>query len=150
MASAFGLTFRSTALLLVAAAALKPGAPLIAQYGGEGNVERFLEVTSEVASREPYARHLRDFRGPWNFTGPAYARATVERAGFTDVETWLEPRPMRPAEPRDFIRAVCLGPHLEALPAELHDAYVDDVASRLGDPIEIDYVRLNVTARRAA
>ena len=103
------------------AAALKPGAPLVAQYGGEGNVERFLEVASEVAAREPYATHLRGFTGPWNFTGPGYARATLEAAGFTDVEAWLEPRPMRPAEPRDFIRSVCLGPHLEHLPAELRD-----------------------------
>ena len=132
------------------AAALRPGAPLVAQYGGAGNVERFHEVASDVAAREPYAAHLGGFRGPWNFTTPDYAREVAEAAGFTEVEAWLEPRPMRPAEPHDYIRAVCLGPHLERLPPELHEDYAATVAGRLGDPIEIDYVRLNVSARRAA
>jgi trans-aconitate 2-methyltransferase len=132
------------------AAALKPGAPLIAQYGGEGNVERFHQVATEVAAEEPYTAHFSGFSGPWNFTGPDYARATLEAAGFIDVEAWLEPRPMRPAEPRDYIRAVCLGPHLEQLPGDLQGSYVDEVADRLGDPLELDYVRLNVSTRRAA
>jgi trans-aconitate 2-methyltransferase len=132
------------------AAALKPGAPLMAQYGGAGNVEHFLEVATEVAGREPYAAHLRDFSGPWNFTAPEFAREALAGAGFTDVEAWLEPRPMRPAEPRDFVRSVCLGPHLEQLPPELGARYVDDVVAALGDPVELDYVRLNVSARRGS
>ena len=57
-------------------------------------------------------------------------------------------RPMRPDEPRDYIRTVCLGPHLKRLPEKLRGAYVDAVAARMGDPPTIDYVRLNVTARR--
>jgi trans-aconitate 2-methyltransferase len=132
------------------AAAMKPGAPLVVQYGGEGNVARFTEVAFAVAEREPYAAHaLAETRG-WNFTAPGYARGVLHRAGFTAVEAWLEPRPMRPAEPRDYIRSVCLSPFLERLPAELHDRYVDEVADALGDPLELDYVRLNVTARRGA
>jgi trans-aconitate 2-methyltransferase len=129
-------------------AALKPGAPLIAQYGGEGNVENFHEVASIVAAEEPFAQHIAGWRGPWNFTSAEYAREKLEAAGFTDVKTWLEPAPMRPAEGREFIRVVCLGHHLAALPDELKDPYVDAVAARLGDPLEIDYVRLNVSARK--
>jgi trans-aconitate 2-methyltransferase len=132
------------------AAALKPGAPLVAQYGGEGNIARFNEASFAVARREPYVSHAEPTDGTWRFTSPDYARGVVEAAGFVDVETWLEPRPMRPAEPREFIRSVCLSPFLDQLPEELRDAYVDDVADALGDPLEIDYVRLNVTARRAA
>jgi trans-aconitate 2-methyltransferase len=131
-------------------AAMKPGAPLIAQYGGEGNVENFHEVASIVADEEPFAEHIAGWRGPWNFTSAEYAREKLEAAGFTDVETWLEPAPMRPAEGREFIRVVCLGHHLSALPDDLKDPYVDAVVERLGDPLEIDYVRLNVSARRAA
>jgi trans-aconitate 2-methyltransferase len=132
------------------AAALKPGAPLVAQYGGEGNIAAFNEVSFAVARREPYASHAEPTDGTWRFTAPDYARAALEKAGFTDIETWLEPRPMRPAEPRDYIRSVCLAPFLEQLPEELRQRYVDDVAEALGHPLEIDYVRLNVTARRAA
>jgi hypothetical protein len=40
---------------------------------------------------------------------------------------------------------VCLGYHLEQLPEELRDRYVEAVLER-SDP-ELDYVRLNITAR---
>jgi trans-aconitate 2-methyltransferase len=130
--------------------ALRPGAPLVAQCGGEGNVERFHEVANEVANEEPFAEHIAGWRGPWHFTSAEFAREKLEAAGFEDVKTWLEPAPMRPAEPREFIRVVCLGHHLSALPDELKAQYVDAVTDRLGDPMELDYVRLNVDARRAA
>jgi trans-aconitate 2-methyltransferase len=133
------------------AAALKPGGRLVAQYGGEGNVAHFTAVAYEVAAREPYASAAEPVAGAWNFTGPDYARATAEAAGFRDVEAWLEPRPMRPDEPREFLRTVCLAPWLEQLPDELAERYVDDVAEALGDPeVVLDYVRLNVTARLAS
>jgi trans-aconitate 2-methyltransferase len=132
------------------AKALKPGARLIAQYGGEGNVQRFHEAATRVGERPRYAEHATPLGNPWNFTGPDYARATIEAAGFTDVEAWLEPRPMRPEEPLDYIRSVCLGPHLEHLPEELHSDFVRDVAAELDHPLELDYVRLNVSATRAA
>jgi trans-aconitate 2-methyltransferase len=132
------------------AACMRPGAPLVAQYGGEGNIARFNEVAFAVAARQPYAAHAEATDGTWRFTGPNYARMALEQAGFTDVEAWLEPRPMRPGEPREYIRSVCLAPFLDLLPEELHGRYVDEVAEALGDPLEIDYVRLNVTARRAA
>lgn len=129
-------------------AALVAGAPLVAQYGGAGNIERFHGTANAVAAEEPYAEHLRDWRGPWNFTTPKQARGWLEAAGFEEIEAWLEPRPMRPDEPRDYIRTVCLGPHLKRLPEELRQPYVDAVAERMGDPPTIDYVRLNITARR--
>jgi trans-aconitate 2-methyltransferase len=128
--------------------ALKPGGPLIAQYGGEGNVANFHEVANVVAAEQPFAEHLGAFHRPWNFTGAKYARERLEAAGFTEVETWLEPAPMRPDEPREFIRVVCLRSYLDALPPELHDPYVDAVVARLGEPMELDYVRLNISARK--
>jgi hypothetical protein len=42
---------------------------------------------------------------------------------------------------------VCLGHHLEALPEELREPYTRDVLARCGDPVELDYVRLNIVAR---
>jgi len=129
-------------------AALRPGAPLVAQYGGAGNVEQFHRTAKAVGAEEPYAEHLAGWHGPWNFTAAEQARDWLEAAGFGEIRAWLEPRPMRPDEPRDYIRAVCLGPHLKRLPEELRGPYVDAVAERMGDPPTIDYVRLNITARR--
>jgi trans-aconitate 2-methyltransferase len=128
--------------------ALSPGGPLIAQYGGEGNVAHFHQAADEVAAGEPYAQHLAGWRGPWTFTSAEAARASLEQAGFERIDTWLEPRPMLPPEPREYIRVVCLGHHLARLPDELRAPFVEAVADRIGDPLEIDYVRLNISARR--
>jgi trans-aconitate 2-methyltransferase len=128
-------------------AALKPGGQLEAQYGGYGNVQRFHEAADEVGAAGPFAQYLPGWVGPWSFTTDEQAREWLEHAGFTDVSAWLEAWPMRPREPRDYIRTVCLGHHLQRLPEELRAAYVDAVAERM--PEEIDYVRLNVSARAA-
>ena len=42
-----------------------------------------------------------------------------------------------------------LGPHLQRLPPERHDAFVEAVAESLGPRPVIDYVRLNMLATRA-
>jgi trans-aconitate 2-methyltransferase len=130
--------------------ALKPGGQLEAQYGGFGNVERFHEAADEVGAEEPFASYLGGWVGPWNFTTDEQAEGWLSDAGFVDVRAWLESWPMTPREPRDYIRTVCLGHHLQKLPSEeLQNAYVNAVADRLGSPMEIDYVRLNISARRA-
>jgi trans-aconitate 2-methyltransferase len=130
--------------------ALKPGGQLEAQYGGFGNVERFHEAADEVGAEEPFASYLGGWVGPWNFTTDEQAEGWLVDAGFVDVRAWLASWPMTPREPRDYIRTVCLGHHLQKLPSEeLQNAYVNAVADRLGSPMEIDYVRLNISARRA-
>jgi len=128
--------------------ALKPGGQLEAQYGGAGNVERFLEAANEAGAKDPFAEYFDGWLRPWNFTTAEQAREWLEQAGFEHVRTWLEEWPTSPAEPIDYIRTICLGPHLQVLPDELHAQYVQSVAERM--PPEIDYVRLNVSARAAA
>jgi trans-aconitate 2-methyltransferase len=128
-------------------AALKPGGRLEAQYGGFGNVERFHQAADAAGAQEPFAPYLDGWVGPWNFTTDEQARGWLEEAGFDDVNAWLEEWPWQPPEPRDYIRTVCLGHHLEKLPEELRDQYVDLVAEHM--PPEIDYVRLNISARAA-
>ncbi len=129
-------------------AALKPGAPLVAQCGGEGNIDAFHAVAREVGRREPYRNHLGDWAGPWNFAGPDITRERLERAGFTHVETWLEPSPVHPPEPETYIEVVCLGHHLATLPEPLRAGFVRDVFAGCDQPLELDYVRLNIVARR--
>jgi trans-aconitate 2-methyltransferase len=128
-------------------AAMRPGGRLIAQCGGEGNVARFHHAAREAATEEPYASHLGGWEGPWNFAGPAETAERLERAGFEAIETWLEPHPVVPDDPTDYLRTVCLGYHLEQLPEELRDGYVTAVVER-AEP-ELDYVRLNIAAKRA-
>jgi len=129
-------------------AALKPGGLLVAQCGGKGNVARFHAAATSVDAEEPYAEYLAGWTGPWHFAGAEETAGRLERAGFTDVETWLEPYPVSPPDPTGFLRAVCLGPHLRQLPEELRDDYVDAVGERCG--AELDYVRLNIDARKVS
>jgi trans-aconitate 2-methyltransferase len=129
-------------------AALRPGGRLVAQCGGKGNVARFHAAATAVAAEAPYAEHLAGWTGPWNFAGAEETAGRLERAGFTDVETGLEPYPVSPPDPTGFLRTVCLGPHLEQLPEELRAGFVDAVHERCGS--ELDYVRLNIDAKRAS
>lgn len=127
-------------------AALSPGGRLVAQCGGEGNIERFHEAARAVGATAPYAEYLAGWAGPWHFAGPVETAARLERAGFSEVETWLEPHPISPEDPEDYLRTICLGYHLEQLPEELRDDYVRAVLERSGG--ELDYVRLNIVASR--
>jgi trans-aconitate 2-methyltransferase len=126
--------------------ALRPGGPLVAQCGGRGNVERLHAAAREVGAEAPYAEHLAGWRGPWHFADAEETAARLERAGFSEIETWLEPYPVTPEDPASFLRTVCLGPHLERLPEELRDDYVAGVLARCGP--ELDYVRLNIDAKK--
>jgi trans-aconitate 2-methyltransferase len=127
-------------------AALRPGGRMVAQCGGEGNVARFHQAAREAAAEEPFARWLEGWKGPWNFAGPSVTAERLERVGFEAVRTWLEPYPVVPDDPGDYLRTVCLGYHLERLPEELRDAYTEAVLRRAAP--ELDYVRLNIVASR--
>ncbi len=127
-------------------AALRPGGRLVAQCGGAGNVERFHHAAKAAAADPPYAEHLAGWQGPWNFAGADETAGRLRAAGFEAVATWLEEAPVRPSDPTHYLRTICLGPHLERLPEELRGGYVEAVLERSG--AEIDYVRLNMVARR--
>jgi trans-aconitate 2-methyltransferase len=129
-------------------AALAPGGRLVAQCGGKGNIDVFRRLADEVAGEPPFAEHMAGFRGPWHYASPEDSQARLIAAGFEEVHCWLQPWPVRPEDPVEFARTVCLGNHLQALPEELRRPYAEEVVRRSGDPLVLDYVRLNIEARR--
>jgi trans-aconitate 2-methyltransferase len=126
--------------------ALRPGGRLVAQCGGEGNIDVLRGVANEVLAREPYAEHFRDWRAPWYYAAPAITRERLLRAGFASAECWLQPAPQRPEHPREFLSSIVLGPHYQHLPEDLRDRFMDTVLAELGEPVVVDYVRLNLDA----
>jgi trans-aconitate 2-methyltransferase len=130
-------------------AALKPGARLVAQCGGKGNIDAFRRLADEVAAEPPYAEHMTGFRGPWNYASPEETEALLIAARFDEVRCWLQPWPVTPDNPLEFARTVCLGNHLEALPEPLREGYAEEVVRRSGAPLTLEYVRLNIDARRS-
>ncbi len=128
--------------------ALAPGGRLVAQCGGKGNIDAFRVLAETVAHERPYAPYFVDWRKPWNYAGAEETAARLAHAGFVEVETWLEDKPTPLDDPRPFVSTVCLVRHLDPLPEELRDRFVDDVLSRAGTPFVLEYVRLNMTARK--
>ncbi len=129
-------------------AALRPGGRIEAQCGGKGNIDEFRRVSGEVVAREPYAAHLAaaGFEEPWSYYDAEVTAERLRAAGFAEIETWLQPWDVVPGDPREFMRTLILKPHVDSLPAELHEQLLDDVEAAVGEPFSLRYVRLNISA----
>ena len=131
------------ALFANLAAVLRPGGWLVAQCGGVGNIATVQRVLATIGD---------GWLGPVHFETPLATIRRLDAAGFVDIECWLtdEPTRFQPGEPfATYLRTVVLGAHLERLPPAEHDAFVAAVAAGIGEPL-IDYVRLNIVARRSS
>jgi trans-aconitate 2-methyltransferase len=131
------------------AAALVPGGRLSAQCGGAGNVAAIHAEALRAAADAGLGERFAGWDRPWNFATPEATEARLRAAGFSDVECWLQDWPVTPDEPRVYLATVCLGPHLERLEPSERERFLDAVMARLGDHPTLDYVRLNIVARRA-
>jgi trans-aconitate 2-methyltransferase len=122
------------------AAVMRPGARLVAQCGGGDNVARVRGIL----------RELGETWSPWNFAWPDETRQRLADAGFEEIEVWLhdEPTTIPPEDLHDFLRTVILGTNLLRKEPEEREPFVRAVAERLSDG-HLDYVRLNIMARRA-
>ncbi len=128
-------------------AALKPGGRLVAQCGGHGNVARHAVAIATVAADPEYAQHLTQAKGLWNFATPEETEPRLREAGFEDPRCWLQPKPVQPSRPLEFISTVTLGPVLDQLPEEKRRPFAEAVLGQEGEPLMLDYVRLNIEAR---
>jgi trans-aconitate 2-methyltransferase len=122
------------------ASALRPGGQLVAQCGGAGNTSSLEEIISELGHT---------FADGKTFATAEETRARLEAAGFDHIETWLheEPTTLPQEDLEEFLETVCLGGIVDGMAVEERDRFVHDVAERMPEP-RIDYVRLNITARR--
>jgi trans-aconitate 2-methyltransferase len=124
------------------ASVLVPGGQLAAQCGAEGNVERVVRAALLVGLEQV---------GRWHFASTEETTRRLLRSGFTDVQVWAHPEPTPfPNEEAlvEFLETGCLGEHLAALSAAKRHDVAERVAAAMEEPV-IDYVRLNVVARRA-
>ena len=124
------------------ATALRAGGRLVAQCGGAGNIASIQRILATIGD---------GWLGDVHFETPEDTTRRLEVAGFDVIECWLteEPTDFEAGEPLEaYLRTVVLGSHLARLPPAEHDAFVRAVATRLPAP-RIDYVRLNISARRA-
>jgi trans-aconitate 2-methyltransferase len=129
------------ALFANLAAVVRAGGRLVAQCGGHGNIASVQAVLAKIGD---------GWLGDVHFETPEATARRLAAAGFVDIETWLQPEPTRFPRGEAFetyLRTVILGSHVARLPPNERDAFVAEVAERLGEPV-VDYVRLNIDARR--
>jgi len=123
------------------AAVLRPEGRLVAQCGGVGNIASIQAVLATIGDGWLDDAH---------FETPEATERRLSAAGFVDIEIWLQPEPTwleRGEAFETYLRTVVLGSHVARLPESERNAFVAGVADRLGEPL-IDYVRLNIVARR--
>ena len=131
-------------------AAMRPGATMEAQCGGKGNVAEWKRVLESLQGDERFVDYLGGMAEVSNFASVGDTRDRLERAGF-EVEpagVWLEHRTVQPPDPRAFTTAVGLSKHLVLLPDELHEEFTDAVLELMAHPFTLEYVRLNISARK--
>ena len=131
------------ALFANLATAMNPGARIVAQCGGAGNLTSVVRVLEELGEDT--------FSGKV-FATPEETEARLLRAGFTDIGCWLhtEPTPFDSLDALEaFLRTVVLRDHVHGMSDVDAAAFTRAVASRLPG-LELDYVRLNIGAARAA
>jgi trans-aconitate 2-methyltransferase len=120
---------------------LRPGGQLVAQCGGAGNIASVLAAVRALGVERP---------GLWLYPRPEETLERLARAGFVDARAWLEAQPTRFEEPSRlaaFLETVCLREHVADMGPEDARDFVEQVARRLPGGV-IDYVRLNLVARR--
>jgi trans-aconitate 2-methyltransferase len=126
--------------------ALRPGGRLVAQCGGHGNVAAHTQAIAAVATRPEFGQHLTQAKGLWNFATPEETEPRLRAAGFADVRCWLQPKPVQPERPLEFISTVTLGPILDQLPEEKRQPFAEAVLAESEQPLVLHYVRLNIEA----
>ncbi len=135
---------------------LKPGGRLVAQCGGEGNISRATRATSAVMEKERFSDYFEGWQDDKYYADPQTTARRLGAAGFEEIETWLQDE-VAPFGSLDelarFLAAVVLGGHMQRLPEEERGPFAAAVAEKVtavdGTPA-LDYVRLNITARRSA
>ncbi|HEX5609879.1 MAG TPA: methyltransferase domain-containing protein [Solirubrobacterales bacterium] len=126
--------------------AIRPGGRLVAQCGGEGNVASHAAAIRTVTERSEFAPYFQDLSGMWNFAAPDVTEERLRDAGFAEARCWLQPWPVTPEHPYEFITTVTIGPHLARLPEELRRPFAEAILEVSAQPLTLDYMRLNIEA----
>ncbi len=124
------------------AAVLRPGGQLVAQCGGAGNLDTVVTALRDLGA-DPFSAKV--------FATPEQTRDRLVAAGFTDAECWLDeaPTPFEDGSQLEtFLRTCALRDHVASMSEPDASRFAHDVVTRLPE-LALDYVRLNIMARRA-
>jgi trans-aconitate 2-methyltransferase len=144
-----------TTLFVELHSALRSGGRLHAQCGGGPNLSRLHDRAHVLMAEPRFVACFANWQEPWEYASAAVTKERLERAGFVDVETNLEPAPFAftSAESyRVFVATVVLRTFIAPIRDEsLRKSFIDAITAQAAaddPPFELDYVRLNIRARR--
>lgn len=138
------------------ARALKAGGKIEAQCGGGANLHDVHRRVKLLMESPKYARFFATWKHLWEFANAETTAERMRRAGFVDVETWLEPAAFKLGsanEYREFLGPVILRPFLNAISdAKLREEFLEDMVTQAAeDPsFALDYWRLNLRGTKAS
>jgi len=133
---------------------LRSGGKIEAQCGGGPNLEQVRRRIRTLMDSPKYASSFSTWKDPWEFADAEITAHRMTRAGFTDIETWIEPAAFKLSseqEYRDFLPPVILRPFLNAIvDQDLRQQFEEDVVRQAADDatFELDYWRLNLRGRK--
>jgi len=133
---------------------LRPHGWLASQAGGGPNLRTLLIDVFDLMQRGPYAEFFGSWVEPWVFLREDAMLRILTEAGFVSSEVWLESKPTQfesPEQYRAYLKEIVLRPYLAVLSPAMQDSFLAELTHRSlmkAHPLEIDYHRLNIFARK--
>ncbi|HET9791784.1 MAG TPA: class I SAM-dependent methyltransferase [Candidatus Angelobacter sp.] len=133
---------------------LRRGGYLLAQCGGGPNLKRLRDRVKALISTETFRAYFEGWREIATYSMPDEISFQMKKAGFEDVLTGLEETPVSmdsEARYRNFLDTMILHPHLERLPEDLRNQFLDHLVLQSAQdrpPWVLDYWRLNLSGRK--
>jgi hypothetical protein len=119
------------------------------------NIARIEARAMAILRQPPFAEHIGDWNGPWNFADAETTATRLANAGFTDITTNVIAAPVTmptSAEYAEFLETVVFGTHAGKLPTPVlrreFIARMTALGAQDDPPFELDYWRLNLQGRR--
>ena len=135
--------------------ALVPGGQLVAQCGGGPNIRRVHDRCATLMRTPAFAPSFAAWREPWEFADAETTRLRLIDAGFVDVQTSVEANPVlqpNASAYAEFVTNVICRPFMACLPDKAQrDAFIAALTAAAATddpPFELDYWRLNISARK--
>jgi trans-aconitate 2-methyltransferase len=151
---------------------LKPGGELLIQCGGKGNLGTIPNILEKVRKNNNFSHYFKNWKIPWNFASSTDTIKILEKTGFKDVQASLTERTAKFENFQEYIlfmKTVVMKPYLSYLSylsvadnnnkiknlfinEFLNELYINNknknTKSKQDIDLELDYVRLNITARK--
>jgi trans-aconitate 2-methyltransferase len=135
---------------------LKPdGGELLIEFGGDGNVERSVNVIFKLMQFQQFKEHFVNWKQSWYFPKKDEIEILLEKSRFKDIQVHLSKRTTYFSD-RDefaiFVKAVIMKPFLGYLPNDKkREEFLEEFLKEIGPSSSkwsLDYVRLGISARK--